>query len=282
MQGSYEKITTSENMPAMIRYVDASALKESSWQLNQDIPAHWHRSIEISLVMQGSVELWVQKQRQIIHENEFIFVNSGFMHQLSAAENTLPSVLIVIISYEFIKKIVPNIDDLFFDLSISQQGKDRLLAIYEAFRQYCQDPKPYDEIVIHGYLYEIIGILMKYYCIGKQENGWNVQKQKLHPHKILGYIEEHYNEELNLNRMAAMCNMSNEYFCRLFSQRFGVSFKFYLENYRLYKAYSDIINTNLSIQQIALKHGFSNVKSLISRFKKLYGTTPYQYRKINK
>ena len=135
MQGSYEKITTSENMPAMIRYVDASALKESSWQLNQDIPAHWHRSIEISLVMQGSVELWVQKQRQIIHENEFIFVNSGFMHQLSAAENTLPSVLIVIISYEFIKKIVPNIDDLFFDLSISQQGKDR--QIINKFLRVC-------------------------------------------------------------------------------------------------------------------------------------------------
>ena len=51
MQGSYEKITTSENMPAMIRYVDASVLQESSWQLNQDISAHWHRSIEIFLVM---------------------------------------------------------------------------------------------------------------------------------------------------------------------------------------------------------------------------------------
>lgn len=284
MQGNYEKITTSEQFPAMIRYVDAQMLQQENWQLSSHhIPAHWHRSLEISLVTQGSVELYVHEQKHIIEENEFILVNSGFMHQLHVSSPQMPSVVIVIIAYEFVKDIIPHIDHILFDLSLSNQKKDRLREIYYELKQYCLLPEQYDEIKIKGYLFEILYILMKYYQIKDADQLTAIFHHQQHQYRILDYIEKHYEQPLTLEKMASLTKMNPQYFCRLFSKEFGVSFKSYLDNYRLYKAYHDIVNTKCSIEQIAYKHGFSNVKSFISRFKKLYGITPYQYRlKIKK
>lgn len=67
----------------------------------------------------------------------------------------------------------------------------------------------------------------------------------------------------------------------MFKKSFGSNFISFLTRYRLHKAYEDIISSTNSIQDIAVKHGFPNVKSFISQFKGKYGDTPLQYRKIS-
>lgn len=74
--------------------------------------------------------------------------------------------------------------------------------------------------------------------------------------------------------------MSSEYFSRKFHEWFGVTYKIYLANYRLSKAYEDLINNDDTVQDIAIYHGFSNVKSFISIFKEKYNMTPAKYRKL--
>ena len=56
--------------------------------------------------------------------------------------------------------------------------------------------------------------------------------------------------------------------------------KKYLTEYRLFQSYNDVVYSNLTIQSIALRHGFSNTKSFITEFKKVYKITPHQYRKL--
>ena len=48
----------------------------------------------------------------------------------------------------------------------------------------------------------------------------------------------------------------------------------YLQKIRLKHAYYDLIHTNMKINDIALNHGFKNVKSFENVFKKEYHTTP--------
>ncbi|MEC5267498.1 helix-turn-helix transcriptional regulator, partial [Bacillus mycoides] len=86
-------------------------------------------------------------------------------------------------------------------------------------------------------------------------------------------------EEVKLTDVDNHFFVSEEHFSRMFKKSFGSNFTTFLTRYRLYKAYEDIINSTNSIQDIAVKHGFSNVKSFISQFKEKYGYTPLQYRK---
>ena len=56
----------------------------------------------------------------------------------------------------------------------------------------------------------------------------------------------------------------------------------YIHTVRLEKSYPDLMNTDLPIIQIALKHGFPSEKSYTRVFKSVYQMTPSHYRKSTK
>lgn len=56
----------------------------------------------------------------------------------------------------------------------------------------------------------------------------------------------------------------------------------YIHIIRLEKSYPDLMNTDLPVIHIALKHGFPSEKSYTRVFKTVYHMTPSQYRKRNK
>lgn len=280
MDSGYEKIRTEKQIPAVIAYLDRAELEEKMF-LGQPayIPPHWHRSIEMSLVMSGSVELWVHEEKQVIRSGEFIFVNSGSVHQLKEGTQENTAVMMVILSYDFIKKVYPDIDKVYFRLDSGAERMERIRGIYSELKRYCHDPQPFDYIKINGYLYEILYFLLTE-CVVQDENaGRRIKKMNHIQKKMLNYIDEHYREELTLKMMAQEFEVSEAYFSRKFHQSFGISFKNYVDRYRIYQAFGDIIQSDKPMQVIAMENGFPNIKSFIAGFKKEYGVTPYQYRK---
>ena len=267
----------------MIAYLDRAELTEEM-HLYQPayIPPHWHRSIEMSLVMKGRVELWINEEKQVLGPGEFIFVNSGSVHQLIEGNDPDTAVMLVIISYDFLKKVYPDIDRMYFKLDGEADGLERIREIHGQFKKYCQEPQPLDYIKINGYLYEIVYFLLTKCAVQDPGAGEKVKRLNHTQKQILNYIDEHYKEELTLKIMAETFGVSEPYFSRKFHKYFGISFKNYVDRYRMYQAFGDIIRSDKSMQHIAVEHGFPNVKSFITLFKKEYGMTPYQYRKSYK
>ncbi|MGN1148297.1 MAG: helix-turn-helix domain-containing protein [Lachnospiraceae bacterium] len=280
MNGGYEKVKTEKQIPAMIAYLDRQELgTEISLYQQNYIPPHWHRSIEMSLVMSGSVELWIHEEKQVIQAGEFIFVNSGQVHQLREDSHHDTAVMVVIISYDFLKKVYPDIDQVYFRLNTEEAEIERMKVIYEELKKYSQNPQPLDYIMINGYLYEIVYFLLTKCVEQDQDTGKKIREINHKQKKILNFIDEHYREDITLKMMAEKFEMSEEHFSRKFHKYFGISFKNYIDKYRMYQAFGDVIQSDKSIQYIALEHGFPNIKSFITLFKKEYGVTPYQYRK---
>jgi AraC-like DNA-binding protein len=58
-----------------------------------------------------------------------------------------------------------------------------------------------------------------------------------------------------------------------------MTFKEYLSDFRVNMAREDLQNSVKSILEIALAHGFTDARGYINAFKRIYGTTPLQYRK---
>ncbi|OFD92392.1 AraC family transcriptional regulator [Bacillus mycoides] len=196
---------------------------------------------------------------------------------METVENVSCAVMMVIVSYEFLKELYEDFDKYKFSLKESVVQKTKLRQIFYELKELDTNSDDLTYIKINSLIYEIVYILLRYCKDGeKVDNNFQFgNKQK----EMITYIYEHYDEELKLKDMAKHFFVSEEHFSRMFKKSFGLNFTSFLTRYRLYKAYEDIINSTNSIQDIAVKHGFPNVKSFISQFKGKYGYTPLQYRK---
>lgn len=94
----------------------------------------------------------------------------------------------------------------------------------------------------------------------------------------LEYIENNYNEDISLEKMAFVCNVSSSYFSKLFKKEIGVNFSAYINNYRVDKAKNLLKDTDMPVLNIALDLGFEDCGYFIKVFKKIEGVTPNIYR----
>lgn len=92
-------------------------------------------------------------------------------------------------------------------------------------------------------------------------------------------IDEHYREDITLPHLAALCRMSEGYFCRQFKQATGSTFVEYLNYVRIYNAEKLLTKTNLSILEIAMEVGFSSVSYFNRMFRRFKNCTPNSYRR---
>ncbi|WP_019635955.1 response regulator transcription factor [Paenibacillus fonticola] len=95
---------------------------------------------------------------------------------------------------------------------------------------------------------------------------------------IVGYIEQHYAEEVTLQDIASRFYVSREYVSRKFKQDFGINFSDFLAHYRIDKSKQLMHNPHLTITQIAELVGFNDVKYFSKVFKKQEGLSPKMYR----
>lgn len=273
----HERVEHPEQIPAMIAILDYKNLKQY-FPSDIFIPSHWHRSLEITLIENAEVYLRIKDHETKI-ENDFTCVNSGDVHSLRAGIlQKDASCIILLISYDFIKQHVPDFDHIVFDLHKCEDHTP-LKQIYYHLRDLYVNQDQFSYLLITACILEILQHLLANYQKPRYDIKHKSSRNEDQIKQILTYVHNHYQEEMTLQDMALNFHMSKEYFSRQFHQNVGKTFLDYLSNYRLYKAYDDVIQSDMTIQDIARKHGFYNVRSFIKIFHEAYHETPLQYRK---
>lgn len=92
--------------------------------------------------------------------------------------------------------------------------------------------------------------------------------------QVLDYIHAHLDRELFLAELAQAVQMSRYYFSRLFKQSTGLTPHQYLIHCRVEQAKQLLLQSQLSIAEIAYSVGFANQSHLNRHFKRLLGITP--------
>ena len=95
----------------------------------------------------------------------------------------------------------------------------------------------------------------------------------------INYINSHYMEPLTLDMISREVHISKYYLCRLFREATGTTFLEYLNDIRLSKAHQLLLETNLSIGEIAAKTGFSSGLRLSKVFHSSYHMPPSKFRR---
>jgi len=92
------------------------------------------------------------------------------------------------------------------------------------------------------------------------------------------FIHEHHAEGISIKEFCLKTKMSAPYLGYLFKKETGFFFHNYLLQYRICCSIPLLLNTNLKINDIANKLGFSNSGYYITCFKKQTGLSPIKYR----
>ena len=106
-------------------------------------------------------------------------------------------------------------------------------------------------------------------------------ENKLLIENILGYLENHYADDITLNELAEhKYFVSVGHLSRTFKNKTGHTFSKYLTELRLKKAKEFLINTDFDITDIATFTGYNDASYFTQIFRKSCGMTPSEYRSM--
>ena len=97
--------------------------------------------------------------------------------------------------------------------------------------------------------------------------------------RTLEYIISHLSDELKIINLAKQVDMSVSNFCKLFKNETGLTVNEYITTQRCKKAAEFLSQTNFPVQEIGSYVGYDDNNYFVKVFKKVYNTTPTQYRK---
>jgi len=108
-------------------------------------------------------------------------------------------------------------------------------------------------------------------------NQYNTKEQE-RIRKIYGYIDEHYQNKIPLDEVAALCNLTKPAFCRYFKKNTGSTFVTFLNQYRISQAKRLLLNGK-NVSETCYECGFESLSYFNRSFKKVIGENPSHFKK---
>jgi len=199
---------------------------------------------------------------------QFIFDNNSF----TGGENT------AVFDFAFVEPFLVAEQDVRPSLLLTGTKQREVEEILENIRlEYTGRPDSF-LLSIKADLLKLLVTLGRFF---KEETNQSptYREHRLEIMRVLRYIDEHYNEKLAVEDMAAIANLSRAYFSCLFKNLTGKTLIEYIPPRRPNNAALLLLHTPSSVVEICFSVGFDSVNHFNRVFKKEFGCSPLQYRK---
>ncbi|MDE7331974.1 MAG: helix-turn-helix domain-containing protein [Lachnospiraceae bacterium] len=247
------------------------------------VARHWHKSLELLMVLDGSIEITVNEEKYTLKKEDIILINSNSIHEIHSESATM---IALQIDLSRVSQFDNNLEELVFDCNSATQKNNGIFdgirfTIATMIRENTHNAKG-AEYKNYALCYYLVSELLTYFQIPATETVKNQRKYVVRLTRIINYIQEHYAENFSLADLAESEGLSVPYLSNFFDKYMGINFSSYYTNVKLEHAVSELLSTNDSIEAIAMRNGFSESHSFVRSFKKRYDMLPSAYRKEKK
>ncbi|MFQ9985428.1 MAG: helix-turn-helix domain-containing protein [Lachnospiraceae bacterium] len=269
-------------------YLVLDVINDQSYPRNPGFQVmHWHEDLQFIYVLDGEIEIKTLDTSVQINTGSGIFINKNVIHLVNKKTSSCHYNSFIFPDY-FLKFYFGSPATVFVEYIV---GKNELpICCFPTEMDWC---KPILSVLSRlaelenrktkFYAYEVLCLLSALWlevCRNIQvpcENTDTVIGTRMQ--KFLQYINEHYNEDISLDRLAGSANVSKSECLRCFKASLQTTPCKYLSEYRLSKAAELLKNSDEPIGNIADSVGFRQISHFGKCFKEKTGFSPRDYRK---
>ena len=209
---------------------------------------HWHEEFEYILAVKGPLAVDVSKARLVLQTGQGVFVNSGVFHAVEQAETGDA----LLHSGVFHPRLIGGMDTIFWQKLVHpllQPGAPAFFLLDEADdgqkAVLCHLREVWDAVAQEVFDYENQAryhLSAAVHLLGMQCEGGKTkvsQQEQIAAQRMkqmLRFVEEHYAEELNVERISDCVALSESACLRSFRQLLGITPIQYVKQYRIEKA----------------------------------------------
>jgi AraC-like DNA-binding protein len=237
--------------------------------------AHLHNEISIGLIESGSCNLEVYNKNYFLKEKSILLIPDNIIHKCTPINLENWSFKMIYIKKDWIEK---NMEFYISDNDFKHKELDA--NHYRILKALFLRLDKSENLVDEEYnLYELLSYLLHNnfeYTEFKNDNNYTVGIKK-----IKNYIDNFYLNNISLDELSNISNLSKYYLIRRFEEVYGISPHKYINAMRVVYAKS-IFSINNNIADIALESGFYDQSHFTKIFKEFSGVTPMKYLKAIK
>ncbi|WP_105614085.1 helix-turn-helix domain-containing protein [Vallitalea okinawensis] len=138
----------------------------------------------------------------------------------------------------------------------------------------------YKTLYANKTLEEMEHFLLRFYKDVIHYNQSLLNLDRRYVNEVIQLIDNNYtNSNLDITWVSEKLGISYSHLRKIFSDNLNVNFPDYVNNLRICRAKKLLLDSDLTIRDIALKTGFNNAQSFNRNFKKYEEITPTEYRK---
>lgn len=274
-----EHIQSDDNSSFKVLHIKGVPISELNWQY------HYHSEIEIVCVKTGKGTRHVGYHKSHFEDGALALIGSNIPHSGFGLNATDPHEEIVIQFKEEILSLPENESDTAAIrklLEISRYG-----VLFSS--KVKEDIIPKLEILSQAEGYKRYLLLLDILFELSKTTDFELMNTEVMPYTIVSrnrtrleavftYVENGYQNELDIMQAAELANLTKPAFCNFFKKATSITFVEFVNRYRIDKA-CILLSQEKSIAESCYATGFNNITYFNKIFKKYTKTTPGQFVK---
>jgi len=275
------------------------------------VPLHWHPNLEFFTVYCGKVKIQAGNGEVTLNAGEGIFINANCLHSYQSCGDSpcfCPNVVFQpefiapvnsVINTKYVTPLTLNSKLPYVVLNSGAEWKadildclDRVFSMLQKYgevgdygetpalefhnapgEQECFEMRVQAEIAKAWQLLYAHRAEIQLAPAVKNEHILQIRMQKM-----IGFIQQHYAEDVSLQDIANAASISRSEASRCFQSYLHTSPVSYLLRYRVDCSMQLLRDSNMTVEAVALECGFSSSAYFCKIFRSHTGLTPKQYR----
>ena len=252
----------------------------------KEVSLHHHDFYEVYFFLSGNVQYNIENRSYLLTPGDVLLISPMELHQpVFGPEQREYERIVLWIDKQFLEGFslpgqtftdcfateTPNYSNLLRPEGVNRQF---LIFLMEQLISEASSTEPYHEVCALSYLAQILVLLNRLSLQQRRENV--VPTPDTTVYEILGYINEHYNENMSLDDLANKFFISKYHLSREFQRLVGTSVHRYIVQKRLVMA-KQMLSAGKPSSEVYQSCGFGDYSNFYRAFKAEYQISPKEY-----